>query len=77
MLVGELADETDVLLDLLPLLLHLLDAVLAAFVLQPLQDLLVFFDDLQQFALPEGLIQRLLLLLAEVLVHPRVGSFAA
>lgn len=35
-LVGKLADETDVFFDLLSFLLHFLDAVLASFLLQPL-----------------------------------------
>lgn len=76
-LIGEFTDETDVFLDYLAFLLHLLDAVLAALMLQPLQDVLVLLDDLHQFSLAVGLIQRFLLILAEVLVEPRVGSLAA
>lgn len=77
MFIRKLADETDIFLDDLPLLLHLLYAVLAAFLLQSLQDVLVLFDDLHQFPLAVGLIQRFLLILAEVFVQPCVGSLAA
>lgn len=76
-LVGKLADETDIFLDGLPFLTHLLDAVLAALLLQPLQDVLVLLDYLHQFPLTVGLVQRFLLILAQVLVQPRVGSLAA
>lgn len=76
-LVGELADEADVFLDDPALLLHLLDAVLAALLLQPLQDVLVLLYDLHQLPLAVGLIQRFLLILAQVFVEPTVGRLAA
>ena len=76
-LIGELTDETDVFLDDLALLLHLLDAVFAALLLQSFQDVLILLDDLHQFPLAVGLIQRFLLILAEVFVEPRVGRLAA
>jgi hypothetical protein len=76
-LVGELADETDVLLHLLALPLHLLDAILAALVLQTLQDVLVLPNDLQQLPLAVRLVQRLLLPLAQILIETGVGGLAS
>jgi hypothetical protein len=76
-LVGELADETDVLLHLLAFPLHLLDAILAALVLQTLQDVLVLPNDLQQLPLAVRLVQRLLLPLAQILIETGVGGLAS
>jgi len=64
LLEGELADEADVLLDEFALLFHFADVVLAALALQPLHELLVLLDDLEQLALAVGLVEGLLLLLA-------------
>lgn len=76
-LIREFTDETDVFLDDFTFLFHLLYAVFAALLLQSLQDVLILLDDLHQFSLAVGLIQRFLLILAEVLIEPRVGCLAA
>lgn len=44
--VGELADETNIFLDLFAFLFHFSNVILAPLLLQPLQDLLVFLYDL-------------------------------
>jgi hypothetical protein len=77
MLVGELANETDILLDLLPLPLHLLYTVLAALVLQSLQDVLVLPDYLQQLAFAIGLVERFLASVGALLIEPGIGGLAA
>ena len=70
--VWELADETDIFLYLLPLPLHLLNAVLAAFVLQSLQDVLVFSNYLEQLSFAVGLIQCLLPAFGALLIQTRI-----
>jgi hypothetical protein len=69
-LIGELADEADIFLNLLPLPLHFLDAVLAAFMLQPLQDILVLPNYLQQLSFSVWLIQSLPALSALLIKSP-------
>jgi hypothetical protein len=75
-LIGELADEADIFLNLLPLPLHFLDAVLAAFMLQPLQDILVLPNYLQQLSFSVWLIQSLLPALSALLMKSRIGGLA-
>ena len=70
--VWELADETDIFLYLLPLPLHLLIAVLAAFVLQSLQDVLVFSNYFEQLSFAVGLIQCLLPAFGALLIQTRI-----
>ena len=76
-LIGEFTDEADILLNLLPLPLHLLDAVLTAFLLQSLQYILVLPNDLQQLPLSVWLIQSLLPALSALLIHSRVRGLAS
>ena len=65
-----LTDEADIFLNLLPLPLHFLDAVLAAFMLQPLQDILVLPNYLQQLSFSVWLIQSLPALSALLIKSP-------
>jgi hypothetical protein len=75
-LIGELADEADIFLNLLPLPLHFLAAVLAALMLQSLQDILVLPNYLQQLSFSVWLIQSLLPALSALLMKSRIGGLA-
>ena len=75
-LVGKLTDQTDILLNIPTILLHLPQVVLAPLALQPTHYLLVLLHNLQQLPLTVRLVQCLLLVLAQILVHPRVRSLA-
>lgn len=70
--IRELTDQANIFLNDFSLFLHLLDAVLASFLLKPLKNVLILLNNLDQFSFPVGLIQSLLLILASVLVQARV-----
>lgn len=72
--VGKLADEADVLLDELPLLLHLFDAVWAVLLLQSFQELLVFPNHFHQLSFAKGFVESLLFLVTQILVETGVGG---
>jgi hypothetical protein len=75
--VRELADKTDILLNELALLLHLLYAVRAVLLLQSFQKLLVFPNDFQQLPFAERLVESLLFMFTEILVEASVGGCVA
>lgn len=75
-LEGILADKTNIFFNFLPLLVHLTDVVLTSFLLQPLQHVLIFLHNLHQLPLPIRLIQSLLLIFTQVLIHPGVRCLA-
>ena len=70
--IRKLTDQANIFLNNFSLFLHLLDTVLASFLLKPLKNVLILLNNLYQFSFAVGLIQSFLFVLARVLVETGV-----